>query len=55
MIKKPESTISSIHTAIYTATADIIRDLPVPITDQNTQAQSYTHLQVDIPYIGIKS
>ena len=27
----------------------------VPIVDQNTQAQLYTHLQVDNPYIALKS
>ena len=27
----------------------------VPIIDQNTQAQSYTHLQVDKPYIALNS
>ena len=26
--------------------------VPVPIIDQNTQAQSYTHLQVNKPYIA---
>ena len=29
--------------------------LPVPIIDQNTQAHSYTHLQVDRPYIALNS
>ena len=28
---------------------------PVPIFDQNTQADSYTHLQVDRPYIALNS
>ena len=28
---------------------------PVPIIDQNTLAQSYTHLQVEKPYIVLKS
>ena len=27
--------------------------VPVPIIDQNTQAQSYTHLQVNKPYIAL--
>ena len=29
--------------------------VPVPIIDQNTQAHSYTHLQVDRPYIALNS
>ena len=29
--------------------------MPVPIIDKNTQAQSYTHLQVDRPYIALHS
>ena len=29
--------------------------VPVPIIDQNTQADSYTHLQVDRPYIALNS
>ena len=32
-----------------------IETVPVPIMDQNTQVQSYTHLQVDRPYIGLNS
>ena len=32
-----------------------IETVPVPITDQNTQAQSYTHLQVNKPYIALNS
>ena len=32
-----------------------IETVPVPIIDQNTQAQSYTHLQVDRPYIALNS
>ena len=33
----------------------IIETVPVPITDQNTQTDSYTHLQVDRPYIALNS
>ena len=29
--------------------------VPIPIIDQNTQAQSYTHLQVHKPYIALNS
>ena len=32
-----------------------IETLPVPIIDQNTKVQSYTHLQVDIPYVTLNS
>ena len=32
-----------------------IETVPVPITDQNTQADFYMHLQVDRPYIALKS
>ena len=28
-----------------------IETMPIPIVDQNKQADSYTHLQVDRPYI----
>ena len=29
--------------------------MPVPVIDKNTQAQSYTHLQVEKPYITLDS
>ena len=32
-----------------------IETVPVPIIDQNTQEQSYTHLQIDKPYIALNS
>ena len=32
-----------------------IETMPVPIIDQNMQAHSYTHLQVDRPYIALNS
>ena len=32
-----------------------IETIPVPIIDQNTQAHSYRHLQVDRPYIILSS
>ena len=32
-----------------------IETVPVPIIEQNTQAQSYTHLQVNKPYIALNS
>ena len=32
-----------------------IETVPVPIIDQNTQAQFYTHLQIDKPYIALSS
>ena len=32
-----------------------IETVPIPIIDQNTQVQSYTHLQVDRPYIALNS
>ena len=32
-----------------------IKTVPVPIIDQNTQAQSYTHLQTNKPYIVLNS
>ena len=32
-----------------------IETMPVPIADKNIQAQSYTHLQVDTPYIALNS
>ena len=32
-----------------------IETVPVPIIDQNTQAHSYTHLQVDRSYIALNS
>ena len=32
-----------------------LETVPVPITDQNTQTQSYTHLQVEKPYTALNS
>ena len=32
-----------------------LETVPVPILDRNTQAQSYTHLQVRKPYIALNS
>ena len=32
-----------------------IETVPVPIIDQNKQAHSYTHLQIDKPYIALNS
>ena len=32
-----------------------IETVPVPIVDQNKQANSYTHLQIDRPYIALNS
>ena len=32
-----------------------IETVPVPIIDQNTQAHSYTHLQIDKPFIAVNS
>ena len=32
-----------------------LETVPVPIIDQNTQAQSYTHLQINKPYIALNS
>ena len=32
-----------------------IETVPVPIIDQDTQAQSYTHLQINKPYIALNS
>ena len=32
-----------------------IETVPVPIIDQNMQAHSYTHLQIDRPYIALNS
>ena len=32
-----------------------LETVPVPIIDQNTQVQSYTHLQVNKPYIALNS
>ena len=32
-----------------------LETVPVPIIDKNTQAQSYTHLQVNKPYIALNS
>ena len=32
-----------------------IETVPIPITDQNKQANSYTHLQIDKPYIALNS
>ena len=32
-----------------------IETVPVPFIDQNKQANSYTHLQIDRPYIGLNS
>ena len=32
-----------------------IETVPVPIINQNTQAQSYTHLQINKPYIALNS
>ena len=42
----------------YTQQALILYQMetaPVPIIDQNTQAQSYTHLQLKKPYIALNS
>ena len=32
-----------------------LETVPVPIMDQNTQADSYTYIQVDRPYIALNS
>ena len=32
-----------------------IEIVPVPIVDQNEQANFYTHLQIDMPYIALNS
>ena len=32
-----------------------IETVPVPIIDQNTEAQSYTHLQIHVLYIALNS
>ena len=32
-----------------------IKTVPVPIIDQNKQSNSYTHLQIDRPYIPLSS
>ena len=32
-----------------------IETVPVPIVEQNKQADSYTHLQIDRPYIAVNS
>ena len=32
-----------------------VETVPVPIMDKNTQAQSYTHLQVNRPYTALNS
>ena len=32
-----------------------LETVPVPIIDQNTQAQSYTHLQIEKPYVALNS
>ena len=32
-----------------------VETVPAPIIDQNTQAQSYMHLQVNKPYIALNS
>ena len=32
-----------------------LKTVPVHITDQKTQAQSYTHLQINKPYIALNS
>ena len=32
-----------------------LETVPVPIIDQNTQTQSYTHLQVEKPYIALNT
>ena len=32
-----------------------IETVPIPIIDQNKQAQSYMHLQIDKPYIALNS
>ena len=44
--RKSYNTISSLHTAIHTTTANTVsvETVPVPVIDQNTQAHSYTHL-----------
>ena len=32
-----------------------LEKVPVPILDQNTKAQSYTHLRIKKPYIALNS
>ena len=32
-----------------------IEMVPIPVIDQNTQAYSYTHLQINKPYIALNS
>ena len=32
-----------------------IETVSIPIIDQNRQAQSYMHVQIDIPYIALNS
>ena len=55
--KKSHNTISNIYTTIYATPLILyqIKITPVPIIDQNKQAHSYTHLQIDKPYIVLNS
>ena len=55
--KNLDPAISNFHTALHTAATDDVsnRNIPVPIIDKNTQAHSYTYLQIDRPYIALNS
>ena len=44
-----------VFTQPYTQQLYQLEAVLVPIIDQNTQAQSYTHLQVNKPYIALNS
>ena len=56
MKKKPDCSVSSFCTAIAQQQLILyqIEMVAVPI-DQNKQVHSYTHLQVDRPYIALNS
>ena len=55
--QKSYNTIPSIHTTIHNSPLILyqLQTVPVPIIDLNTQMQSYTHLQVNKPYIALNS
>ena len=49
-------TISSIHTAIHTATVNIISNTDCTTSNHRSKhTDSYTHIQVDRPYIALNS
>ena len=58
MLKKPDSTMSSIHTAIQTSTTNVVSNRDSASSNhrpKHTGTLLHTHLQVDRPYTALNS